>query len=347
MTFLEDHFGRDFKESTPNALEALKAENERRAAEAEARDLAVVDHMPVWLNMTNTTRCNIRCIMCNQAYGRTALLRMDEDIYDRIVRELYPFLRTVQLTAIGEPMMTPKLPAKLDDMLRYGVRLEMVTNGTLLKGDAMLDRLAAATELITVSLDGARAETYNSIREGADFDEILANLKRFNVFRNRHPRDVRTRLNINCILMKRNIRELPDLVDLAADLGVQSVICSHLVLFEEGLKHEMLQHEPELSNAFTARAAERARERGVEIRLPPPFPRPHPERRSPGKGNPRPGFQAKRRLRMRPLPPERAKPITLGPTRRCPSPPPTSANGATSFGVGSTSAMRDRSSPAA
>jgi MoaA/NifB/PqqE/SkfB family radical SAM enzyme len=271
MGFLSDNYGRDFTGASAEELAALKAENEQRVVKAEEENAGLVDHMPMWLNMTNTTRCNLRCIMCNQAYGKIETHTMEPEVYDIVVSRFYPFLKTVQLSAIGEPMMTPRLHAKIDDMLRYGVKLEMVTNGTLMKGDPLLKRLAEVSELITVSLDGARAETFNSIRTGADFAKIIQSLERFNHFRFKLPESERPHLDFNYILMKRNIRELPDFVDLAADLGARLIICSHLVLYEKTLEEEMLQHHPELSDAFTRAAAERAAARGVEIRLPPPF----------------------------------------------------------------------------
>jgi len=271
MKFLEEQFRKDWSSASADELESLKIENERRAAEAEFCDKDLLDHMPLWLNMTNTTKCNLKCIMCNQAYGKIEELRMNAEVYNKIVKEFYPFLRTVQLTAIGEPMMTPHLLSKIDDMIHYGVKLEMVTNGVLMKGDALLSKLAASSELITLSLDGATPETFNSIRQGADFHKIIKNIERFNHFRFLTPEEKRTRLNINFILMKRNIRELPDLVDIAANLGVQTIICSHLVLYEKGLEEEMLIHHPKLSNQFTAQAAKRAAEHKIEIILPPPF----------------------------------------------------------------------------
>jgi radical SAM protein with 4Fe4S-binding SPASM domain len=209
--------------------------------------------------------------MCNQAYGKIEDMKMEPEIYHKIVHQFYPFVRTVQLTAIGEPMMTPHIKDKIADMIRYGARLEMVTNGTLMKGDPLLEQLASVSELITVSLDGATPETFNSIRNGADFNDIIKNLERFNHFRNQIPATERTHLNFNYILMKRNIHELPDFVDLAADLGAETIICSHLVLYEESLEKEMLIHSPQLSNRYTAEAADRAELRGISIVLPPPF----------------------------------------------------------------------------
>lgn len=271
MGFLSENYGKDFTGASMDELAALKAENERRVVDGERDNIGIVDHMPMWLNMTNTTRCNLRCIMCNQAYGKIETHTMEPEVYDIVVSRFYPFLRTVQLSAIGEPLMTPGIHAKIDDMLRYGVKLEMVTNGTLMKGDPLLKRLAEVSELITVSLDGATPETFNAIRQGADFARIIESLERFNHFRYQQPEGERPHLDFNYILMKRNIRELPDFVDLAADLGARMIICSHLVLYDSSLEEEMLQHHPELSNTFTRAAAERAEARGVEIRLPPFF----------------------------------------------------------------------------
>jgi radical SAM protein with 4Fe4S-binding SPASM domain len=283
MEFLEKHFGQDYSTASIQEIEALKAENEARAIKAEEVNQVFVDHMPTWLNMTNTTRCNLQCIMCNQAYGKIEEMAMEPGIYEKIVKEFYPFLKTVQLTAIGEPMMTPKLLAKIDDMLRYGVKLEMVTNGTLMKGDKLLKRLAAASELITVSLDGATKDTFNAIRVGADFEAVIENIRRFNAFRFALPAEERGELNFNYILMKRNIHELPDFVDLAADLDARRIICSHLVLYDEGLAQEMLSLWPGLCNRYTAEAARRAAERQVEIILPPTFTMDAPPGASDGK----------------------------------------------------------------
>ena len=253
-------------------IQALKRENEKKALEAESRNEPLVDHMPTWLNMTNTTRCNLKCIMCNQGYGKIETWTMEKEIYDYIVKYFYPFVGTVQLTAIGEPLMTPRLPSKIRDMERYGVRLEMVTNGTLLKGEGLLRALARVARLMIFSLDGATPGTFNSIRVGADFDQVVSNIRRFNEFRLMVPPERRPEIKFNYILMKRNIRELPEFISLAKELGASAVVCTHMVLFEKGLEDEMLENHPELSNRYTREAEERARKLGIGLVLPPPFP---------------------------------------------------------------------------
>src|SRR5262245_58397073 len=154
-------------------LRSLKRDNRERAIQNELAGGEQCDHLPTWINTTNSTVCNLKCIFCNQAYGKGVDWKMEEDIYRRVVEELYPFVETVQLTAYGEPMMTPNIYGKIKDMEEFGVKLEMVTNATLMKGEKLLARMARTMGLLTVSLDGATPETYNALRVGADLDEVM------------------------------------------------------------------------------------------------------------------------------------------------------------------------------
>src|SRR5262245_65093098 len=154
-------------------LRALKLENRQRAIANEQQGGEYCDHLPTWINTTNSTVCNLKCIFCNQAYGKGVDWKMEDEIYRRVVEELYPFIETVQLTAYGEPMMTPNIYGKIRDMEQFGVKLEMVTNATLMKGEKLLKRMARTMGLLTVSIDGATPETYNALRVGADLDEVM------------------------------------------------------------------------------------------------------------------------------------------------------------------------------
>ena len=258
-------------------LATLKAENRRRAEAAERADAEVCDSLPTWLNTTNSTVCNLRCPFCPQAYGKGVDWRMEEPIYRKVLEELYPAAEIVQLSAYGEPMMTPHIFDKLVDMDRFGVKLEMVTNATLMKGDAMAARMARIMGLLTVSIDGATKATYDSLRVGADFDEVLANLRTYNRHRHALPKDKQAPLHFNTILMKRTLAELPDFLKLAKDLDAQHVTAMHMVLMpdiEPTMRDEMLGDSPEWrarTNDVLAKAREVADSLGLSVNLPPPF----------------------------------------------------------------------------
>ncbi|MFH0947251.1 MAG: radical SAM protein [Planctomycetota bacterium] len=255
-------------------LTALKAENRRNAEEAEAEDREICDSLPTWINTTNSTVCNLKCGFCPQAYGKGVNWTMTDEVYEKVVSELYPAAETVQLSAYGEPMMTPRILEKISDMERFGVRLELVTNASLIKGDLLAERLARRMGLLTVSIDGATPETHNRLRVGSDLKQVLANLKLYNTHLNRLPEAERAPIHFNTILMRSTVDELPDFIRLAKDHGGSHVTVNHLVLLEEGFRHEMLDQSlasKQHTNDVLERAREVATELDISVNLPPPF----------------------------------------------------------------------------
>ena len=137
--------------SLPFGSPEFKAANERLALQDEAGLLPFARAMPTWINLTSTTVCNLKCFMCNQFLDpNSPKVIMEDEVYDKVVRELYPYAKTMQLSAFGEPLMTPKMEQKLDDLERYGMKLEMVSNATLMmKESRFREKLVKQLELIT------------------------------------------------------------------------------------------------------------------------------------------------------------------------------------------------------
>lgn len=267
-------------ESWPAELAALpfgspefKAANERLALEDEQSLQPVVRAMPSWINLTSTTVCNLKCFMCNQFLDPDSpKVIMEDEVYDRIVKELYPYAKTMQLSAFGEPLMTPKMEQKLDDLAQYGVKLDMVSNATLMmKESRFREKLLDSLESITFSMDGATRETYNSIRTGAEFNDVVDNITRFTDLRFALPKPQRPTLNLNFILMKRTLREAPKFVEMAAAWGADLVVFNHLVSFHPSLAGEMLDTCRAETNEWQDRTREVAEALGVNIKIPPNF----------------------------------------------------------------------------
>ncbi|MEQ1633286.1 MAG: radical SAM protein, partial [Planctomycetota bacterium] len=207
--------------SLPFGSPEFKAANERLALQDEEGLLPFARAMPTWINLTSTTVCNLKCFMCNQFLDpNSPKVIMEDEVYDKVVRELYPYAKTMQLSAFGEPLMTPKMEQKLDDLERYGMKLEMVSNATLMmKESRFREKLVKQLELITFSMDGATRETYNSIRTGAEFHEVVDNITRFTDLRWAMAKEKRPQLNFNFILMKRTLKEAPKFVEMTAKWG--------------------------------------------------------------------------------------------------------------------------------
>ncbi len=259
--------------SLPFGSPEFKAANARLAAADEAACTPFARAMPTWINLTSTTACNLKCFMCNQFLDPDSpKVMLDEDVYQKVVRELYPYARTMQLSAFGEPLMTPKMDQKLDDLERHGMKLEMVSNGTLMmKESKFREQLLRTLELVTFSMDGATRATYNSVRTGAEFDEVFANISRFAERRLEMPAAKRPLMNFNYILMRRTVAEAPKFVEMVHRWGGDQIVFNHLVTFHPSLKGESLNYCRAYANEWQDRTREVAAALGVKISIPPNF----------------------------------------------------------------------------
>jgi radical SAM protein with 4Fe4S-binding SPASM domain len=133
----------------------------------------------------------------------------------------------VTLQGLGEPLLAPDLLEMVAYAKKRGVRVGFNTNGTLLTravGERLVD---LRLDWLHVSLDGARAATFEGIRDGASFERVRTNVRGLLEIRracgSTHPRVL-----LVFVAMRRNVGELPEIVRLAADLGTDGVHVQNL-----------------------------------------------------------------------------------------------------------------------
>jgi MoaA/NifB/PqqE/SkfB family radical SAM enzyme len=198
-----------------------------------------------------------------------------------LVAGLETYLRqshTIQLHGIGEPLASPAFWESLK-FLPTDCESSINTNLVVLDDGRLQALLDSNLRAINVSLDAARPATYQKIR-GHSFDAVIANMHRLIA-----ARKVRARfpqLQMNMTLMRSNIEEVLEFIDLAADLGADKIWLWHLNKWSESemkryiverdgwvfdYEKEGLWNFPELSNQYLRKAEARARERGVLLAM--------------------------------------------------------------------------------
>jgi radical SAM protein with 4Fe4S-binding SPASM domain len=185
--------------------------------------------LPRFLQVEVTSACNLRCHMCAVRY-RPIVNKADGAMpFDRFVALLdaVPELDQVVLQGLGEPLLAPSIVEMVRFAKDRGADVGFNCNGTLLT-TTMAERLVdAGLDWLALSLDGATAETYESIRDGASFERVVAGIRRIVAARASRGLD-RPRLRLVFVAMRRNVAELPALVRLAAELGVERVCVQNL-----------------------------------------------------------------------------------------------------------------------
>ena len=222
--------------------------------------------LPTELQVEVTSRCNLKCSAClitHQTLAPDADLTLAD--WHHIVRDL-PRLARVAFQLNGEPLLCHDVFAMIADAVARGAHTVMNTNGTLLDEKRCAQVLESGLHELRVSLDGVRAETVQQMA-GADILEIVK--KRLRTMVAARGQATLPRISLWMVATRLNIGELPDLVRLAAELGVDEVYTQRLVLTGHGVAtraHSLHGRDGALLQEIVARAEAVAAETGVTLR---------------------------------------------------------------------------------
>jgi MoaA/NifB/PqqE/SkfB family radical SAM enzyme len=223
---------------------------------------------PTILDIILTKVCNLRCTFCI-SYGSLKGDRwMDFPLYERIARQLFPQAHSLFLCSGGEPLMYHRLRDALLLAQHYRVLTFLASNGTLLNRDTAqwLTDDQSLHEL-WISFDGARKETLERIRRGANYDLILDNIEYLSALKKKRGLHF-PRLAFRYVAMRSNAAELPEIFKLCARHGVSQVKVKYLEVANDLEADESLFHHRQLAGEVFAAARRRASEWGISLHLP-------------------------------------------------------------------------------
>jgi radical SAM protein with 4Fe4S-binding SPASM domain len=176
-----------------------------------------VEQKPRLIFWEVTKGCNLRCIHCRASATelsspcdlttRTAL-----NIIDQIADLANPIL----VLSGGEPLYR----SDIFQLARYatdkGLRVALATNGTLVTKEVARMIVDAGVRRVSISLDGADSLTHDSFRgiPGA-FDAAVYGL--------RNLKSLGMSVQINMTIARHNARQLPQVFDLAREIGADAL----------------------------------------------------------------------------------------------------------------------------
>jgi MoaA/NifB/PqqE/SkfB family radical SAM enzyme len=182
----------------------------------------------VFIEVTN--RCNLLCETCPRTFfDREPLktLTYEEFVW---IAEQFPEMRRASLHGIGEPLLNKALPRIIKYLKGRGVEVIINSNGTLLTSVWQKALVESGLDEYRCSIDGARPETYARIRGANALPKLVEGLA--GLVKTKAQMESKTpRISIWCVGTKENLAELPDLVRLAAQLGVPEVYLQRMVYF--------------------------------------------------------------------------------------------------------------------
>lgn len=230
---------------------------------------AIVEHLPVQMDIEVTSRCNYRCIMCmiNEfpKYSRAPDLGLDD--YKAILDSQYGLIE-VKLQGIGEPTLSKDFP----EMVRYARQekflwVRSTTNASRLHKDDMYKQLIDADICeLQVSIDGVSPETYETIRPGGKWELVEENCRLLNTYA-QGPEIKRTRMW--SVVQRKNFDELERFPEAAARMGFERLTFALDLAYWGQEKWKELNATRDMAGQFNldlaARLMEEGRRHGIEV----------------------------------------------------------------------------------
>jgi MoaA/NifB/PqqE/SkfB family radical SAM enzyme len=190
------------------------------------RDRSVQKEMPqkrLWrlFQIESAIACNLRCVMCpwreiTKNVENQGL--MSQEIWEFIQPHLSD-IKSIDFTGGGEPLLQPRLSEWIADAHTAGCETGFLSNGLLLKKETLEQILDAGIDWICISIDGADAGMYETIRIGSNFERVCQNVANIAELRSGN----KPRTMINFVLMDMNFHQVEDIVRLSANLGVDQL----------------------------------------------------------------------------------------------------------------------------
>jgi len=200
------------------------------SVQSERTEVAVRSPVCVYLEVTN--RCNLLCTTCPRTYEELEPpADMGWELFRSIVDQVPDLVRAV-LHGVGEPMLVANLPRMVRYLKDRGIYVLFNTNGTILSERNGRALIAAELDELRVSLDASNRETFKAIRGKDYFGRIVRNVR---AFRELQVREAHTKPQVSIWLtgLKETVKELPEFVKLAAEIGVHEVYLQRLVFFDQ------------------------------------------------------------------------------------------------------------------
>lgn len=217
-----------------------------------------VNHFPGLLQLEHTDICNSRCIMCNHYFTKNHGCRFIDMNVIREMEEYLPYVDYIVLNGIGEPLLHPNIMELMSTYEKYGIQMTTNTNMSVMNPELAKIMHRTFTD-IQISCDGSNAETYENIRRGLKFDQFVKNVKMLREAGS-------TEICMATVVMRQNIEELPQIVELAADLGCDKVVMLDLNMSELlQTQNDTLMGFPRVAAYYMEKAKETAARRNIFI----------------------------------------------------------------------------------
>ncbi len=181
---------------------------------------------PDTLQISLTSRCNLRCKMCNAWKDA----KKEDDLTLEEVKGVISQCKEWGVKEInlcgGEPLISELIFDVIKFAKASDMKVILTTNGTLITEDLAKELIQSGLDIITISVDGSKAATHDKIRaQPGAFDKIMQGIKHLNSCPN-----AKKLIKVMILTLSNyNLDELEEYFSLARSLSINALYITSVV----------------------------------------------------------------------------------------------------------------------
>jgi|TARA_B110000483_G_scaffold24537_1_gene28927 radical SAM protein with 4Fe4S-binding SPASM domain len=180
--------------------------------------------LPFNISIEPTTSCNLGCPECPS--GLKSFTRdtgtLSVDFYKKFLNEVQKDLIYLYFYFQGEPYLHPDFLSLVKAASEKKIYTVTSTNAHFLSPRKATETVQSGLDRILISIDGASQETYESYRKGGKLAKVIEGTKNL-VKAKRQLNSSTPHIIIQFLVVKPNEHEIPEILQLGKDLGVDEV----------------------------------------------------------------------------------------------------------------------------
>ena len=177
-------------------------------------------YLPLTMDIEPTTGCNFSCTMCQVSDPDFKAFNLNINTFKKVIDDNKQLLK-IKLQGMGEPFINKHIFEMIEYANQSGISVEFVTNGSLLNIQNIEKISKQDISRISISIDGATKETFESIRIKSNFEKVIENSR--NISKAIKSKKISSNFDALCLVQKKNYKEINEIIDLCKDIGFQQL----------------------------------------------------------------------------------------------------------------------------
>lgn len=176
---------------------------------------------PFCIEIEPTTRCGLKCQMCEHTYWNEPNRDMTFEEFKKIVDQ-FPKLKWIGLTGIGESFLNKDFMKMLEYVKSKNIFVELYDN-LFYANEEILKRLVELElDKLFISTVGATKETYEKIMVNSNFERVVKNIRTLCGLKKQMDAHF-PEIEFHYIVTKLNVHEMMPFLEFAHSFGEQGI----------------------------------------------------------------------------------------------------------------------------